>query len=95
MSGDDAAAKLLAKVIDRMDRLLFEHELEFRDDKVWEDFAEKVRQLIYEYYDDNAEDVADADFDPEAESSSSDSVSLDHSATDEQQATGRKRKALA
>jgi len=85
MSGDDAA-RLLAKVIDRMDRVLFEHELEFKDDKDWEQFADRVRDLIYEYYDDNADDARDGDYDPDAPSSDDDE--------DEDDATpSRKRKA--
>lgn len=69
--GDDAA-RLLAKVIDRMDRVLFEHELEFKDDKDWEQFADRVRDLIYEYYDEDADDAKDGDYDPDAPSSDDD-----------------------
>ncbi len=80
----DDASKLLAKVIDKVDRVLFEHDLEFRNSADWEEFADKVRALVHEYYDDCADNAADPDFDPDApdESSSSESESLQ--GTDEQ-----------
>jgi len=91
----DAATKLLAKVIDKVDRVLFEHDLQFRDDADWEQFADKVRELVHEYYDDCVGDAADADYDPDAaDSSSSESESLQ--CTDEQcDSDSRKRKAHA
>ena len=91
----DDATKLLAKVLDKMDRVLFEHDLEFRDDTKWEDFAEEVRELVHRYYDDFGGDKDDPDFDPNAPGSSSasdsDSISLD--GTEDQSEGSRKRKA--
>jgi len=92
VSKNDDAAKLLAKVIDKMDRVLFEHDLQFKPNADWEEFADKVREIIYVYYDDLA-DEDDPDFDPNAPptSSSSESASLD--GTEDQSEGSRKRKA--
>ena len=74
----ESGAKLLAKVADKIDRALFEADLEFADEDRWEEFLEKLQALVYEFYDDHAED--DGSYDPDKESSSSsetESVSLD------------------
>jgi hypothetical protein len=95
MATDDDAARLLAKVIDRMDRVLFEHELEFKDDKDWEQFADRVRDLISEYYDDNADDAKDGDYDPDAPSSEDEDEDDDSLEEEEEEdvTPTRKRKA--
>jgi hypothetical protein len=95
MSAADDAAKLLGKVIDKMDRVLFEGDLQFRKKADWEAFAEKLRALIFEYYDDLAGEEDDPDFDPEApQSSSSESESL-ATADDDDAEPSRKRKTVA
>jgi hypothetical protein len=92
MSASDAdAAKLLGKVIDKMDSVLFEHDLQFREEADWEAFAEKLRALVFEYYDDLASEKDDADFDPDADSSTTASESLDAESSD----GSRKRKTVA
>jgi len=86
-------AKLLSKVLDKVDAVLFEHGLEFKDEAKWEDFAAQLVALLYNYYDDEGDDKDDSDFDPDApeEESSTDpdgSESLDDSAP----AVDKKRK---
>ena len=95
MSAADDAAKLLGKVIDKMDRVLFEGDLQFREEADWEAFAEKLRALIFEYYDDLAGEKDDPDFDPEAPQDSTSSSESESLATEEELVDGtRKRKAV-
>jgi hypothetical protein len=75
----ESGAKLLAKVADKIDRVLFEGDLEFADESRWEEFLERLQALVYDFYDDHAEE--DSSFDPdkssETSSSQTESVSLE------------------
>lgn len=62
--GDPDPNRLMARVVDKVDSILFAHGLEFKDEKDWEDFIERLRSLFFEFYEDNT--GGDSDYDPDA-----------------------------
>ncbi len=79
----------LKKFFDRVDKWLFEHDLEFRgEDAEWQAFVGAVSALIAKHYKDLDADEDDSDYDPDA-SSSSESASL---AEEEEVEASAKRK---
>jgi hypothetical protein len=50
--GDYDSARLAAKVIDAMDKVLFDNELAFKEDASVETFHEEFIDIIHRYYDD-------------------------------------------
>lgn len=67
--GDPDSTRLLGKVLDRVDGLLFKHGFEFKDDALWEEFAADVEKLFFKYYDDLT--GGDQDYNPAEKSSGS------------------------
>lgn len=72
------ARKLLQLVADKIDKVLFEHGMEFAkpdDDDAWQAFVGELQALLYKHYAD--EQTSDEDFDAEAESAEEPSASWD------------------
>lgn len=57
--GDPNSARLLAKVLDRIDLILVEHGMLFKEDKDWEEFGGAVVALLYHYYEDETGGASD------------------------------------
>ena len=73
--GDPEAARLLARVLDKLDLVLYKHGLEFRDDRDWANFAEEVREIVHTYYDDVT--GGDSSYDPNAAPDSTETTETD------------------
>lgn len=71
----------LTKFFDRVDKWLFEHDLEFRGaDAEWQRFISDVSVIIARDYKDLECDDDDSDYDADASSSETESASLEASA---------------
>lgn len=60
--GDPDPTRLMARVLDKVDKTLFEHGLQFKEEESYENFAEELAALFYRYYDDLT--GGDSDYDP-------------------------------
>ncbi len=80
--GDPNGTRLFARVLDKIDATLFDHGMEFCEDKSHEKFCELLAALLFEYYTDLT--GGDESYDPnEPEESGDSEESLSESLEDE------------
>ena len=68
VKGDPDPNRLMALILDKVDKTLFVHGLQFKEGESYENFAEELAELFYRYYDDLT--GGDSDYDPNAPASS-------------------------
>lgn len=68
--GDPEPTRMLARCLDKLDGVLVQHGFQFKENSVWENFAEELQELLFKHYDDLT--GGDSDFDPNAPDSSDD-----------------------
>lgn len=68
---DNNPARLLAKVLDKIDMVLSLQGMGFREEKDWEEFGGAVAALLYEYYNDYT--GGDSSYEPGQTTSSNES----------------------
>lgn len=102
--GDPDSTRLLNRLMDKFDGVLFAHGFQFKDDMAWEEMGEEITAMVYKYYDDMT--GGDSSYDPdkppdstgsEAEALEDDeedegSMTLGSSTTDESPAPSKKQK---
>ena len=66
---DPDGTRMLARCLDKLDGVLVQHGFQFKDDCVWENFAEELQNLLYRHYDDLT--GGDSSYDPNAPESDS------------------------
>ena len=62
LKGDPNTNRLMARLLDKMDCVLFSHGLVFRAEEDWNDFIIELSALVFRFYDD--ETGGDGDYDP-------------------------------
>ncbi len=66
---DPDGTRMLARCLDKLDGVLKRHGFQFKDDCVWENFAEELQNLLFRHYDDLT--GGDSSYDPNAPESES------------------------
>jgi hypothetical protein len=80
------ANQLIARVIDKVDKILYQNDLEFAEEDRWHDATEDLRRWIFEYY----EEVSHSSDTYINESSTSESIEVDdEEESDEEEEEGR------
>lgn len=101
--GDPNSKRLLERVLDRIDLVLTQHGMGFREEHEWSDFAAEVQAVCYKYYDDftggdssyNPDDdssMRDEEVEEEEGSSESKSATLDESSDEAEESRATKRR---
>lgn len=80
LKGDPDSSRLMARLVDKMDAVLFAHGLSFRAEEQWNDFIVELQALIFRFYDD--ETGGDVDYDPD---NAPDSTSTTETASEEEE----------
>lgn len=62
VKGDPDSTRLLNRLMDKFDGVLFAHGFVFKEDMSWEEMGEEITALVYKYYDD--ETGGDSSYDP-------------------------------
>jgi hypothetical protein len=86
--GDPDSNRLFARVLDKLDAVLFAHGMQFREDKDHGDFCDQFSALLFNFYDDltGGDDSYDPDAPPDStESDNSDDVTLDSEEEEEEE----------
>ena len=84
--GDPNSTRLLEQVMDKVDKILFAHGLEFEDEERWAEAAGELEQWIFQFYDDLT--GGDEDYDPKKPAyidSSSEAICVDECSSDEEE----------
>lgn len=63
VKGDPDSARLLNRLMDKFDGVLFAHGFVFKENMAWEEMGEEITALVYKYYDD--ETGGDSSYDPD------------------------------
>ena len=63
VKGDPNSTRLLNRLMDKFDGVLFAHGFVFKEDMAWEEMGEEITALVYKYYDD--ETGGDSSYDPD------------------------------
>ena len=101
--GDPNPKRLLERVLDKIDLVLTQHGMGFREEREWSDFAGDVQNLCYKYYDDftggdssyNPDEdssLRDEEVEEEEASSESESATLDESSDDAEESRATKKR---
>lgn len=64
--GDPNPTRLLERLLDKIDLVLTQHGMGFREERDWADFGGEVQALCFKYYDDFT--GGDSSYDPNADS---------------------------
>lgn len=80
LKGDPDSSRLMARLVDKTDAVLFAHGLSFRAEEQWNDFIVELQALIFRFYDD--ETGGDVDYDPD---NAPDSTSTSETCSEEEE----------